>query len=319
MVEKASVTIVIYCLLALAIMTSGYFSPAGTELIVYFPIALSILLLIPVYVWQKSYRRKTELSKGLLGRDKDTVISQVFVLFTLAMSVRIPSVLLFGEPYEKTPLIYLLVLTILLLEKTDLTAFGFKTKNLRKSLFLGFAFFALLNGLASTIRYVLVYAFTNQMPIQSFDLVLSVSLMPFMTFCVGISEEGLFRGYIQTHLQRFFSSKRAIFIQAALFGVWHFVWNLYPFSPLDMAMYVATTFFIGLLFGYFYSKTKNLIPLIFAHGLWNSLPQSIIQSEAAQSFVSALGLSSQVLMSFLPFVLSALVTVIFIKYYVKEN
>ena len=68
MVEKASVTIVIYCLLALAIMTSGYFSPAGTELIVYFPIALSILLLIPVYVWQKSYRRKTELSKGLFGK-----------------------------------------------------------------------------------------------------------------------------------------------------------------------------------------------------------------------------------------------------------
>ncbi len=319
MVNKASATIVIYCLIALAIMTSGYFFPAENDLVIYFPIALSILTLIPVYVWQRSYRRKTELSKELIGKDKDRVIFWVFALFTLAMSIRIPSVLLFSQPYEKTPLIYLLILTMLLLEKTDLTVFGFKTKNLGKSLLYGFTFFVLLNASASTIRYVSIYTFTNQMPVQSFDLVSMALSMPFMTFCVGVSEEGLFRGYMQTHLQRFFSSKQSILIQAVLFGVWHFVWNLSPFNPLGMAQYMATTFFIGLVFGYFYFKTKNLAPLIFAHGLWDSVTPSIMQSGAANNFISALGLPSQVIMSLLPFALSALITVIFIKYLVKEN
>lgn len=317
--DKITAIIVVYCLLTLSVMASGYFFPAESELAVYFPIALSILLLIPLYEWQRSYRRKSELSKELSVKNRDSTVLWVFVLFTLAMSVRIPSVLLFGEPYEKTPLIYLFVLTILLLEKTDLTAFGFKTKNFGRSLLYGFMFFALFNGLASASSYVLIYAFTNQMPVQSFDLVSFALLMPFMTFCVGIGEEGLFRGYIQTRLQKSFSTKQAIIFQAVLFGVWHFVWNLYPFSPIGMAQYVATTFLIGLVFGYFYSKTGNLVPLIFAHGLWDSVTLSIVQSEAADKFVSALSSSSQVLISFLPFALFALVTAVFVRYFVKEN
>jgi membrane protease YdiL (CAAX protease family) len=104
--------------------------------------------------------------------------------------------------------------------------------------------------------------------------------LPFQTLLVGISEEGLFRGYIQTHLQKFYAWK-AIFIQAILFGFWHFVWNLYPFNPFAMAQYIATTFFIGLLFGYFYSKAKNLVPLILTHGLWNSFPAGVVENSAA--------------------------------------
>jgi hypothetical protein len=59
--------------------------------------------------------------------------------------------------------------------------------------------------------------------------------------------------------------------------------------------------------------------LIFAHGLWDRVTPSIMQSGAANNFISALGLPSQVIMSLLPFALSALITVIFIKYLVKEN
>jgi len=314
--KKTLATIAIYYVVALIIMTSAHFSPATAELVVYLPIVLSILLLIPVYAWQRNYRKKPELSKEHVKRDKSRVIFWVFALFILAMSIRIPSVLLFSEPYEKTPLIYLLVLTMLLIERTDLVAFGFKTRNLGKSLLYGLAFFVLLNGLASTIMHVSIYIFTNQAPVQSFDFGYSVLTMPFMTFCVAISEEGLFRGYIQTHFHDF-SPKKAIVIQAMLFGAWHFVWNLSPFNPLGMAQYVIATFFIGLIFGYFYDKTKNLTPLIFAHGLWNSVPPAIIQSDAAQNFISALVLPNQLMLMFLPFVLSAVVTIVFTKYLVK--
>ncbi len=110
-----------------------------------------------------------------------------------------------------------------------------------------------------------------------YDFTLFLLAMPFMTLCVGISEEGLFRGYMQTHFQKLYTPTKAIIIQAVFFGVWHFVWNLSPFDPFGMAMYVATTFFIGLIFGYFYSKSKNLVPLILTHGLWNSVLSGVPQ------------------------------------------
>ena len=102
-----------------------------------------------------------------------------------------------------------------------------------------------------------------------------------MTFCVGINEEGFFRGYVQTHFEKFYSSKQAILIQSILFGVWHFVWDLHPFAPIHMTFYVGSTFLIGLVFGYFYSKTKNLVPLVFAHGLFNSIPQGVVENRLA--------------------------------------
>jgi membrane protease YdiL (CAAX protease family) len=128
---------------------------------------------------------------------------------------------------------------------------------------------------------------------------------------VGISEEGLFRGYVQTHLEKFHMSG-AILAQAALFGIWHFVWNLSPLDPLGMVRYVGFTFFIGLLFGYFYSKSRNLVPLILAHGLWNSVPSGIVTS------VAALEASIQTLIWILPYLVSAALTFLFIKRFVRE-
>jgi len=309
----------VYYSVALLILVSGYVLPADNEYFVHFPIALSILLLIPVYVWQRNYRNRIDMSKEPLEKDRGNVLFWIFAFFTLAMSIRIPSVLLFNEPYEKTPLIYLLVLTIILVEKTDLSAFGFETKDFLRALVRGLAFFMLLGGLSLAVSLVLIYIFTNQMPIQAINSTLPLLLMPFMTFCVGISEEGLFRGYMQTHLERFYTAKKAILIQATLFGFWHFVWDLSPFNLSGMIQYVATTFFIGLLFGYFYSKTRNLTPLVLAHGLWNSIPSLLVLSESAQNFYSEHPLSNQMAVIILPFAVSAIVTTLFIKHFFKGN
>ena len=132
-----------------------------------------------------------------------------------------------------------------------------------------------------------------------------------MTFCVGISEEGLFRGYVQTHLEKFHMNGAIVF-QAMLFGVWHFVWNLSPLDPIGMARYIGFTFFIGLIFGYFYSKSRNLVPLILAHGLWNSVPEGIVAG------VAALETSQQMLIWVLPYLMSAALTFFFVKYVVRE-
>ena len=310
--------LLVYFAVAVIIFLSGYFFKAEDESVTFIPVLLSVLLVIPIYVLWKTSCKKTELSKEINGRDKNTVLSWIFALFILALSVRIPSVLLFGMPYEKTPLIYLTILTILFIEKVVISAFGFKTKNIWKSLIFGFLFFVILDGLASLGFYLLIYVFTSQIPVQSYNVLPFILTMPFMTLCVGISEEGLFRGYIQTHLERFYSSKQAILIQAILFGVWHFVWGLNPFDPVYMLSYVGITFLIGLLFGYFYSKTRNLAPLVFAHGLFDSVPAGIVENQSALDAFQTISPLYQGVTWFLPYIVSAILALLFIKYLVKE-
>jgi len=308
----------VYFTVAVIIFLNGHFFKAEDESILSIPIILSVLLIIPIYIWCKTSCEKRGFPKQTDGRDRSTVLSWIFALFILALSVRIPSVLLFGMPYEKTPLIYLIILTILIIQKTDVSAFGFKTRNIRKSLLFGFLFFIILDGLASLGFYLLIYIFTSQIPIQYYNVLPFILTMPFMTLCVGISEEGLFRGYMQTHLEKFYTSKQAILIQAILFGIWHFVWGLNPFDPVYMLSYVGFTFLVGLLFGYFYSKTGNLAPLVFAHGLFDSVPAGIVENQSVLDAFQTISPSYQGLTWILPYIVSAVLTLLFIKYLVKE-
>jgi hypothetical protein len=70
---------------------------------------------------------------------------------------------------------------------------------------------------------------------------------------------------------------------------------------------------------YFYSKTRNLIPLILAHGLWDSVPPSIIENQATIGYFATFPAENQVLVLILPFALAALATVIFTKYGTRRN
>ncbi len=235
-------------------------------------------------------------------------------MFVLAMSIRVPSVLLFGEPYEKTPLIYLLVLTILLVEKTDLVAFGFKTEKMLKSLLTGTMFFLVFAGVSLALSYFLISVFTQQMPVQSFDFASSLLVMPFMTFCVGLSEEAFFRGYMQTQFERHYGFIWAIVIQAVFFGLWHFIWNLSPFDATGMGLYVASTFLTGLLFGYLYYKTRSLVPVVFAHGLLDSIPPWIVENSRAIDSFLALSTMHHIFVLTLSSATAAILTFLFVKY-----
>jgi len=301
----------IYFAAALPILAVAYFYWPDPSI----PEFLSVLLLIPIYVWHREYHAKGELSKEINGRDKSTVLFLIFMLFLLAMYIRLPSALLFGNPYEKTPLIYLTVLTIVIVERTSVSVFGFKTRRIGRALLYGLGLYLLLDGLAYAVRSFLIYGFTSQLPIFSFDVASFLFAMPFMALCVGISEEGLFRGYMQTHFEKFYTPRKAILFQATFFGAWHFVWNLVPFDPVGMAFYIAATFSFGLMFGYFYSKARNLAPLILAHGLWNSVRIGSIAVEAASNTIPE---SAQILFWALPYAVSATVTLLFIKYLLKE-
>jgi membrane protease YdiL (CAAX protease family) len=139
-----------------------------------------------------------------------------------------------------------------------------------------------------------------------------------MTLCVGISEEGFFRGYVQTHLERIGTLKQAILAQAMLFGAWHFVWHLSPLDFVGMGQHVAETFFIGLLFGYFYSKSKNLVPLILAHGLLDSVPYGLITNHNAEVLITSLPIPNQILLYTLPYAIAGLATFLFTRRFVSK-
>ena len=282
------------------------------------PVFLSIVLLVPICIWQRYYIEKDRLSEDIDGRERGVIVLWVLLLFMLALLVRVPAVLLFGEPYEKTPLIYLIILTIIVVEKTDVGAFGFKSQNMGKSLLSGLAFYLVFAGSMLSIQYLLVATLTGQAIMQSFDVLVFLSALPFHTLCVGISEEGLFRGYMQTHLEKVFTFRKAIFIQAVLFGVWHFVWNLYPLNVVGMAEYILSSLFWGLIIGYFYGKTRSLVPVVLIHGLWNSVIQGIIINETAFSALETAPILGQIAVTVLPSVVSGALTFVFIKYLVRR-
>lgn len=308
-----------YFAVSFGILISAYFFPGKGESITSVPIFVSVFALIPIYVWYKKYAQKhAELSKEAISTSKRTSVLWIFAIFILAISIRVPSVLMFGEPYEKTSVILLTILVIIIVERTNPSTFGFTTRKFGKSFIYGLVFFLLMNVLTLVIWYVPIFVFTGKNPFYTYDLLPFVLTLPFMTFCVGISEEGLFRGFIQTHFEKAYTVRKAILFQAVLFGVWHFVWNLSPFDPAAMAQYIATTFLVGLFFGYFCSKARSLVPLIFAHGLWDSFPQGIRENTVALDALGTLPFTSVILITILPYVVAMILTVLFIRYSVEN-
>lgn len=318
MTDRLFKTLLAYFAASSIILVSGSFFVVGVEDVNLIPAMISIILLIPLYMWYRSYRQRTRRSRRIRKRGKGAILFVILFLFALAMVVRIPSVLLLNMAYEKAPVIFLVVLTIVLLEETDLSTFGFKTKKFGRALLLGLVYYLLLEFSSALTYGILVYASTGQVIIAGYDPVPFVLTMPFMTLCVGISEEGLFRGYMQTHLREVLSRRKAILIQAFLFGQWHFVWHVFPFSAFGMLMHITSTFVIGLLFGYFYNESNNLTPLVLTHGLIDSFPLGYILNEEALESLQNLLLPTQILIQVIPYIISIFVAFASTRYLIKR-
>lgn len=269
--------LLVYFTAASLLFASDWLSPEtpiqGEKIV---PIMFSVVLLIPLLVWYLSFRKRAALSQEMRKEEKNSIWFGILALFFLAMIVRLPSILLFGNVYEKTPLIYLTVLTVLLVKKEKLGLYGFRTERFGRALSVGLVYY-LAYGLAGFfVLNAMTFAFAGQAFYVDFNLMTPLLVFPFMTFCVGISEEGLFRGFMQTRLDMAYSWKEAVFIQAVFFGLWHFAWHLSPLDFGGMALHVSSTFLFGLVFGYFYHISRNLTPLILAHGLVDSIPYGLI-------------------------------------------
>jgi membrane protease YdiL (CAAX protease family) len=69
----------------------------------------------------------------------------------------------------------------------------------------------------------------------------------------AVCEEMLFRGYVQRTLERTIGMK-SVFITGVIFGLYH----MQPLNLVSLSL-------LGILIGYFYYRSKSLVPCIFAH------------------------------------------------------
>ena len=89
-------------------------------------------------------------------------------------------------------------------------------------------------------------------------------LLVFSALTAGITEEIIFRGYLQPRFQIIFNSPfLGILASSVLFGLLHYGYGT--------AINVIGPFFIGLVFAAYYWKYRNINVLLICHFLWDLL------------------------------------------------
>ena len=103
----------------------------------------------------------------------------------------------------------------------------------------------------------------------------------FFYLFVALSEEILFRGYIQSRLNTVFDRPNRFFgvrwglgliISSVFFGLWHLGWKS---GTLEWS-HVLWTMFAGLIFGFVREKSESIIAPSILHGIMNYGPQAIL-------------------------------------------
>jgi len=82
-----------------------------------------------------------------------------------------------------------------------------------------------------------------------------------MVFFVGLVEEVIFRSVLQTRLNKIFGAWGGILLSSMLFGVMH--------SGYGTSYEVLYTFFVGVIIGYVFYKTRSLPLITLIHGVVN--------------------------------------------------
>lgn len=154
--------------------------------------------------------------------------------------------------------------SIVYLYKVPISDLGITTQNWKKSLLDGLGFTALIFGLVLAILWIIQYvkpevqvysgmlkALSNMTPI---NILLALHYLPH-----SYLQEFVSRGIAQTSFQRFFSDKTGILsvlMTSAFFGVGHLPFGLSA---------VIVTFIGGIILGFIYLRTYNLIGVAFIH------------------------------------------------------
>jgi len=159
------------------------------------------------------------------------------------------------------PAIYTLIMTLTVLyvwyRKVSLTKIGFSRGVVKLPL-------QVLAGLlVGAILGVVEYYILKPQPVRiGPDLVQNVLyLVVTMTVFVGLTEELLFRGVLQTHMHALMPRWQAVHLTSLIFSIFHIGW----LNPLEVVFAYAA----GVVFGYLMIRTTSLTSPVLAHGFGN--------------------------------------------------
>lgn len=207
---------------------------------------------------------------------KKKTIIQVIILFVLSVFIPVVTYIL-----TKAVELYTISLIPLSIAFYFIGKFTFKEINLNK-LNIKKIWIALLWPLLLSSVLLLLAFITNNVtytPNLSWFLVfLGIIVDGLITALLLIpTEEGIFRGLIQTYLGRIMKSKVAvILIQGVLFSLWHvptlfLIPDIQGLSIAGIFIYLSTAVVAGITIGIIRDKTESLYLACYAHSVWNQI------------------------------------------------
>ncbi|MFX1295214.1 MAG: CPBP family intramembrane glutamic endopeptidase [Promethearchaeota archaeon] len=155
--------------------------------------------------------------------------------------------------------VLLLIVTLIYARKTQTNTYemGFHSLYLLKSIAIGF--------LTTSGYLIVVMAF--RMPLI-YSSVLDIFIIGAFAALIGLTEESMFRGYIQANFLHEISQMKSIFFTGILFAFLHIPSYIISGAYLNIAS-VPSLVLIGLILGFIRIRTGNIWSVIIAHTTWN--------------------------------------------------
>jgi membrane protease YdiL (CAAX protease family) len=175
-------------------------------------------------------------------------------------------------------------LIILYITKGKLNKYGFNLKQEPPFTHRRMFVIGVLFGLFMSLKYI--SQITKNVPLDIPQPVTVVNVLGHMTFqwiIVGLSEETMFRGLIQTYLMNNLEGYIKMFghdlhigtvIGAVFWGLFHFI-NILVMPLKPVLFFVILTTAIGLLMGYAYQRTGSLLTTVIVHNTIFGIPLTI--------------------------------------------
>jgi len=248
--RSLSMLFIILILIAIAILEYIFvYTKVG------YGIILALFLTILIYIVVSIPKSETEALKTA----ESLALIPLYVLFTASLPW------FFLKQAYILPAVYSIILALCFLHMHErdigLGGVGLVKENWLKWIVIG----TLIGIPTGTIEY---FVLLPKAAFPVFQLKYLLRDFAYMLFFVSFAEEILFRGIIQTDLQKIFGKRVGLIAAAYLFGIMHLTWRSVP--------ELAFTFFAGYLLGYLYNRTNSLIGPIFLHGINNLMLVSIL-------------------------------------------
>ncbi len=287
--------------LIVLLLDFGWFIPLDASdgaLLSYFPQGIYIMPILWLVImcfpiaWIIFNEKKFNLPDEPPERKLSKFIIAFTGLFVLIIIFRTMIIWKFNGPYEKMSMIFFLLFQILLVEQVSLTHYGLTARapwaEWKKDLkYIGYLMLIAIIILTPII-IIAIFVFFPQVQTIVPQMIPPNALMlisfPFQTIAVGISEELMFRGYMQENLKEFDkeSDKKShfyvlIILNSFIFGCFHIPWYIEPgwvippANYIPMATRIISTGAFGFIMCLIYEYTGSLRITIIIHGLWNTL------------------------------------------------